>query len=126
MSGATLGPALTLIVSNVSPFPGRVKPSGHVPGLLQFKPGKRGNFEEIQGALENKVGGRNLLIFMDYQGRLRSEPGGIRTPDLLVRSQALYPAELQARLGRTDAIMPEIGFFFKRFVRTRRMDSHRC
>ncbi len=23
-------------------------------------------------------------------------PGGIRTPDLLVRSQALYPAELQA------------------------------
>ena len=25
-------------------------------------------------------------------------PGGIRTPDLLVRSQSLYPAELQARL----------------------------
>ena len=24
-------------------------------------------------------------------------PGGIRTPDLLVRSQTLYPAELQAR-----------------------------
>ena len=23
-------------------------------------------------------------------------PGGIRTPDLLVRSQSLYPAELQA------------------------------
>lgn len=25
-------------------------------------------------------------------------PGGIRTPDLLVRSQTLYPAELQAHL----------------------------
>ena len=25
-------------------------------------------------------------------------PGGIRTPDLLVRSQSLYPAELQAHL----------------------------
>ena len=25
-------------------------------------------------------------------------PGGIRTPDLLVRSQALYPAELQAHI----------------------------
>ena len=24
-------------------------------------------------------------------------PGGIRTPDLLVRSQTLYPAELQAQ-----------------------------
>ena len=25
-------------------------------------------------------------------------PGGVRTPDLLVRSQSLYPTELQARL----------------------------
>ena len=25
-------------------------------------------------------------------------PGGIRTPDLLVRSQSLYPAELQAHV----------------------------
>ena len=27
-----------------------------------------------------------------------SVPGGTRTPDLLVRSQSLYPAELQAHL----------------------------
>jgi hypothetical protein len=27
-------------------------------------------------------------------------PGEIRTPDLLVRSQALYPTELRARKGR--------------------------
>ncbi len=26
-------------------------------------------------------------------------PGGIRTPDLLIRSQALYPAELLAHMG---------------------------
>ena len=29
-------------------------------------------------------------------------PGGIRTPDLLVRSQALYPAELQARAAQRE------------------------
>ena len=28
---------------------------------------------------------------------LYGAPGGIRTPDRLVRSQVLYPAELQAR-----------------------------
>ena len=28
-------------------------------------------------------------------------PGGTRTPDLLVRSQALYPAELQAHVVST-------------------------
>ena len=27
---------------------------------------------------------------------MQNTPGGIRTPDLLVRSQALYPAELRA------------------------------
>jgi hypothetical protein len=29
-------------------------------------------------------------------------PGGIRTPGLLVRSQALYPAELRAQRLKTD------------------------
>ena len=29
-------------------------------------------------------------------------PGGTRTPDLLVRSQSLYPAELQAHLPDDD------------------------
>jgi hypothetical protein len=29
-------------------------------------------------------------------------PGEIRTPDLLVRSQALYPTELRARIEQND------------------------
>ena len=32
-------------------------------------------------------------------------PGGTRTPDLLVRSQALYPAELQAHVITTKVII---------------------
>jgi hypothetical protein len=31
--------------------------------------------------------------------RLRNVPGGIRTPNLLIRSQKLYPVELQALLN---------------------------
>ena len=33
-----------------------------------------------------------LLIFFGFNGA----PGEIRTPDLLIRSQSLYPAELRA------------------------------
>ncbi len=33
-------------------------------------------------------------------------PGGTRTPGLLVRSQALYPAELQAHALTTRVIIP--------------------
>ncbi|CCQ93955.1 conserved hypothetical protein [[Clostridium] ultunense Esp] len=42
-------------------------------------------------------------------------PGGIRTPDLLIRSQTLYPAELRAHevfeLGksRIDEMVPRTG-----------------
>ncbi len=32
------------------------------------------------------------------QPTLKSEPGGIRTHDLLIRSQTLYPAELRAHM----------------------------
>jgi hypothetical protein len=31
---------------------------------------------------------------------LRSVPGGIRTPNLLIRSQKLYPVELQAQISK--------------------------
>ena len=37
----------------------------------------------------------------DTMYRVFGVPGGIRTPDLLVRSQSLYPAELQAHLLTT-------------------------
>ena len=39
-----------------------------------------------------------LLYQLSYLATLKTDigvPGGIRTPDLLVRSQSLYPAELQ-------------------------------
>ena len=35
-------------------------------------------------------------------------PGGIRTPDLLVRSQTLYPTELRARLSRSNFSLPQV------------------
>ena len=37
------------------------------------------------------------LICLGYMGRKRSAPGVTRTPDLLIRSQTLYPTELRAR-----------------------------
>ena len=42
---------------------------------------------------------------LEYQGQVRfscsvGTPEGIRTPDLLVRSQTLYPTELLARLPK--------------------------
>ena len=36
--------------------------------------------------------GADRLPFQDFDGA----PGEIRTPDLLIRSQSLYPAELRA------------------------------
>ena len=41
---------------------------------------------------------------MLFSIRHESVPEGIRTPDLLVRSQTLYPAELQAH-GLTTGII---------------------
>ena len=35
------------------------------------------------------------LKVLDFTG----DPGGIRTPDILIRSQTLYPAELQSQLS---------------------------
>ncbi len=36
-----------------------------------------------------------MLEVPDFNG----DPGGIRTPDILIRSQTLYPAELQSQLS---------------------------
>ena len=42
---------------------------------------------------------KNLLTYMGVERSiLLNVPGGIRTPDLLVRSQTLYPAELRAHI----------------------------
>jgi hypothetical protein len=37
------------------------------------------------------------LFYMGYMGENESAPGVTRTPDLLIRSQTLYPTELRAR-----------------------------
>ena len=37
-------------------------------------------------------------------------PGGIRTPDLMVRSHALYPTELQAHNSAVSAMKTDIAF----------------
>ena len=37
---------------------------------------------------------------MRLEGRVQIVPGGIRTPNLLIRSQKLYPVELQALLQK--------------------------
>jgi hypothetical protein len=36
-----------------------------------------------------------------------STPGGDRTPDLLVRSQALCPAELRAHIGDAEMVIAD-------------------
>ena len=41
---------------------------------------------------------RKPLQTVCLQGFSFGEPGGIRTHDLLIRSQTLYPAELRARV----------------------------
>ena len=59
-----------------------------------------------------------VIIFYQKSGKVQKEssrtkrldcsvsvPGGTRTPGLLVRSQALYPAELQAHTLTTNVII---------------------
>ena len=42
---------------------------------------------------------------MNWVRRHAGAPRGIRTPDLLVRSQTLYPAELLAHFSQPDYII---------------------
>ena len=46
--------------------------------------------------------------FLDWRGKSYAfgTPGGTRTPDLLLRRQLLYPAELLARMERVMGIEP--------------------
>jgi hypothetical protein len=56
---------------------------------------KTGQFERtrtIQGRLVI-LRGKQMMELIEKNGA----PGGTRTPDLLVRSQTLYPTELRAR-----------------------------
>jgi hypothetical protein len=47
------------------------------------------------------INGRNKKGFLDEEPDfICGAPGEIRTPDRLVRSQVLYPAELRARISK--------------------------
>ena len=39
-------------------------------------------------------------MFLLYKSKRNGAPGKIRTPDPLIRSQVLYPAELRVRIRR--------------------------
>jgi hypothetical protein len=49
--------------------------------------------------VEALVGMRDRLAVEDVDGNMGGAPGRIRTPDPLIRSQVLYPAELPVREG---------------------------
>ena len=48
--------------------------------------------------LHSDEGDLACLLFRRAAISLRNVPGGIRTPNLLIRSQLLYPVELQTHL----------------------------
>ena len=47
---------------------------------------------------KERITQRNLICLVDKSGFFVGAPEGTRTPDLLVRSQTLYPTELPARI----------------------------
>jgi hypothetical protein len=48
-------------------------------------------------ARSDPAGRSNTRDFIGKTSKRSGAPGGTRTPDLLVRSQTLYPTELRAR-----------------------------
>ena len=44
------------------------------------------------------IAANSFTVMHDLEYTQFGTPGGIRTPDLLVRSQTLYPAELRAHI----------------------------
>ena len=46
---------------------------------------------------------------LSFGKRVNGAPGKIRTPNLLIRSQTLYPVELRARNHRADCDDPTCG-----------------
>ena len=58
-----------------------------------------GRFRHIAQRHFTKQKSLEVLIYQGFQGFFVGALQGIRTPDLLVRSQTLYPAELAAQIG---------------------------
>ena len=57
---------------------------------------------QVRGETDVMADGRFALQYIDEVDKKSGAPGVIRTPDLLVRSQTLYPAELWAHRWRAD------------------------
>ena len=60
--------------------------------------------KNVRKSVENtrfdiKIGTEILILILSKSPSLPGTPEGIRTPDLLVRSQTLYPAELLALIS---------------------------
>ena len=68
---------------------GQKKPASHRRHRLERDGGRRRGRTADTGIFSP------LLYQLSYPATDNGVPGGIRTPDLLVRSQTLYPAELQ-------------------------------
>ena len=59
--------------------------------------------------------------------RMHGQPGGTRTPDLLLRRQLLYPVELRAVMEAPPALPVQYGAARPIRTRNRRCDrTHRC
>ena len=57
---------------------------------------------QVRGETDVMADGRFALQYIDEVDKKSGAPGVIRTPDLLVRSQTLYPAELRAQFQRNS------------------------
>jgi hypothetical protein len=57
-----------------------------------------------------QVKGKNPV----FDGVLLGVPEGIRTPGLLIRSQTLYPAELQVHLGAAVQLNLAVRYIWRR------------
>ena len=59
-----------------------------------------GNFVRLLAKLSQKFSNRLVLLNLFRKLGENGAPGRIRTPDPLIRSQVLYPAELSVPVGR--------------------------
>ena len=83
-------------------------PGGAVDNFLTIEQGKVGKNWVMTGTHPKRGQPHIFFYFLRFKGGFKSAPGKTRTCDLLIRSQALYPTELRARL-RSWAIMSKKG-----------------
>ena len=83
-------------INNITPFASLLVSVSREERKMKYclrAPKRQSWFESLQGGAE-----RNRCKWLKKKGKKRNGvPGGTRTPNLLVRSQALYPIELRVR-----------------------------